>query len=326
MASLQITENEFLDPIQDILPRVEELMMVQVSNQHLELDAALRRLILSGGKRVRPIVALLTGRMLGCDDDRLITLAAAVELLHTATLVHDDLIDDAMVRRGIATINSKWTSAATVLTGDYIFARAAKLAAETNSVEVLKIFADTLATIVSGELTQQFSGRGDLSRGNYDKRIYAKTASMFILATTASAILSEVDSSIIGKMKKYGFSIGMAFQIIDDVLDFTSEQTIIGKPVASDLRQGLITLPTIYFVEKNPLEKNSVQAISDNYYNEEAISKIVLSIRASGAIEYSLNEASKYIDEGVKTLEDLPENSEKLALRNLAYYFIQRTI
>ena len=326
MASLQITEKEFLDPIQDILPRVEELMMVQVSNQHLELDAALRRLILSGGKRVRPIVALLTGRMLGCDDDRLITLAAAVELLHTATLVHDDLIDDAMVRRGIATINSKWTSAATVLTGDYIFARAAKLAAETNSVEVLKIFADTLATIVSGELTQQFSGRGDLSRGNYDKRIYAKTASMFILATTASAILSEVDSSIIGKMKKYGFSIGMAFQIIDDVLDFTSEQTIIGKPVASDLRQGLITLPTIYFVEKNPLEKNSVQAISDNYYNEEAISKIVLSIRASGAIEYSLNEASKYIDEGVKTLEDLPENSEKLALRNLAYYFIQRTI
>lgn len=326
MASLQITENEFLDPIQDILPRVEELMMVQVSNQHLELDAALRRLILSGGKRVRPIVALLTGRMLGCDDDRLITLAAAVELLHTATLVHDDLIDDAMVRRGIATINSKWTSAATVLTGDYIFARAAKLAAETNSVEVLKIFADTLATIVSGELTQQFSGRGDLSRGNYDKRIYAKTASMFVLATTASAILSEVDSSIIGKMKKYGFSIGMAFQIIDDVLDFTSEQTIIGKPVASDLRQGLITLPTIYFVEKNPLEKNSVQAISDNYYNEEAISKIVLSIRASGAIEYSLNEASKYIDEGVKTLEDLPENSEKLALRNLAYYFIQRTI
>jgi len=326
LASLQITENEFLDPIQDILPRVEELMMVQVSNQHLELDAALRRLILSGGKRVRPIVALLTGRMLGCDDDRLITLAAAVELLHTATLVHDDLIDDAMVRRGIATINSKWTSAATVLTGDYIFARAAKLAAETNSVEVLKIFADTLATIVSGELTQQFSGRGDLSRGNYDKRIYAKTASMFVLATTASAILSEVDSSIIGKMKKYGFSIGMAFQIIDDVLDFTSEQTIIGKPVASDLRQGLITLPTIYFVEKNPLEKNSVQAISDNYYNEEAISKIVLSIRASGAIEYSLNEASKYIDEGVKTLEDLPENSEKLALRNLAYYFIQRTI
>jgi len=326
LASLQITEKEFLDPIQDILPRVEELMMVQVSNQHLELDAALRRLILSGGKRVRPIVALLTGRMLGCDDDRLITLAAAVELLHTATLVHDDLIDDAMVRRGIATINSKWTSAATVLTGDYIFARAAKLAAETNSVEVLKIFADTLATIVSGELTQQFSGRGDLSRGNYDKRIYAKTASMFILATTASAILSEVDSSIIGKMKKYGFSIGMAFQIIDDVLDFTSEQTIIGKPVASDLRQGLITLPTIYFVEKNPLEKNSVQAISDNYYNEEAISKIVLSIRASGAIEYSLNEASKYIDEGVKTLEDLPENSEKLALRNLAYYFIQRTI
>lgn len=326
MASLQITENEFLDPIQDILPRVEELMMVQVSNQHLELDAALRRLILSGGKRVRPIVALLTGRMLGCDDDRLITLAAAVELLHTATLVHDDLIDDAMVRRGIATINSKWTTAATVLTGDYIFARAAKLAAETNSVEVLKIFADTLATIVSGELTQQFSGRGDLSRGNYDKRIYAKTASMFVLATTASAILSEVDSSIIGKMKKYGFSIGMAFQIIDDVLDFTSEQTIIGKPVASDLRQGLITLPTIYFVEKNPLEKNSVQAISDNYYNEEAISKIVLSIRASGAIEYSLNEASKYIDEGVKTLEDLPENSEKLALRNLAYYFIQRTI
>ena len=314
-----------MDPIQELLPQVEALMLIQVSNQHLELDTALKRLISSGGKRVRPVVALLTGRMLGCDDHRLVTLAAAIELLHTATLVHDDLIDEALLRRGVATLNSNWTSAATVLTGDYIFARAAKLAAETNSVEALRLFAETLATIVSGELTQQFSGRGDLSRENYDKRIFAKTASMFVLATTASAILSDVDNNVVRKMHQFGYSIGMAFQIIDDVLDFTSDQTIIGKPVASDLRQGLITLPAIYFVEKNPLEKEYLQTIINNNHNEEAINKLINTIRASGAIEHSINEASRYVNEGVKSLEGLPNNLERLALENLAYYFIQRT-
>src|SRR3990170_2590696 len=168
-------------------------MRTQSDGHHSALGAALDHLLSSGGKRVRPAVALLTGGMLGADRDRLVTLGAAIELLHTATLVHDDLIDGALLRRGIATLNSQWTPAATVLTGDFIFARAAKLAAETNSVPVMRMFAITLATIVNGELTQLFASRGIANQENYFQRIYAKTASMFELATAASTMLSPED-------------------------------------------------------------------------------------------------------------------------------------
>ncbi len=138
MASELITTVNFLAPVQDQIQRVEALMRSQADDQHPDVDAALQHLLSSGGKRVRPAVALLTGEMLGGNEDRLVTLAAAIELLHTATLVHDDLIDGALLRRGIATLNAQWSPAATVLTGDFIFARAARLAAETESVAVVK--------------------------------------------------------------------------------------------------------------------------------------------------------------------------------------------
>src|SRR3990170_2418606 len=142
-------------------------MRAESNGHHPDLGAALDHLLSSGGKRVRPAVALLTGGMLGADPGRLIILAAAIELLHTATLVHDDLIDGALLRRGMPTLNAHWTPAATVLTGDFIFARAARLAAETASVEVMRAFAETLSVIVNGEITQMFDHRGIPTRENY---------------------------------------------------------------------------------------------------------------------------------------------------------------
>src|SRR5690554_3772700 len=135
-------------------------MRAQAEGHHPDLGAALEHLLSSGGKRIRPAIALLTGGMFGGNQEKLITLAAAIELLHTATLVHDDLIDGALLRRGIATLNSQWSPAATVLTGDFVFARAAQLAAETRSPEVIRLFARTLAVIVDGEITQLFSSKG----------------------------------------------------------------------------------------------------------------------------------------------------------------------
>jgi geranylgeranyl pyrophosphate synthase len=142
--------------------------------------------------------------------------------VHTATLVHDDLIDGALLRRGIVTLNAQWSPAATVLTGDFIFARAAKLAAETDSVPVMRLFAETLATIVNGELTQMFTSRGLASREDYLQRIYAKTASMFELATAAAALLSPVGLPVVNEVRRFGTDVGMAFQIVDDP-DFTGE-------------------------------------------------------------------------------------------------------
>src|SRR4030067_2553843 len=149
----------FIAPIEDRIKFVEERMHAQSDGYHAAVGAALHHLLSSGGKRIRVVVTLLTGKMLGADADKLITLAAPIESLHTATLVHDDLIDGAMIRRGIPTLNAQWSPAATVLTGDFVFAKAAKLAAETGSVDVMRIFAETLATIVNGEITQLFSSK-----------------------------------------------------------------------------------------------------------------------------------------------------------------------
>ncbi len=150
----------FFTPVQEGLQEVEALLRSQSDGAHPDLGTALEHLLSSGGKRIRPALGLLTGQMLGAPHDKLITLAAAVELLHTATLVHDDLIDGALLRRGNPTLNARWSPPATVLTGDFIFARAAKLAADTDHLPLMKLFAETLAVIVNGELTQLFSARG----------------------------------------------------------------------------------------------------------------------------------------------------------------------
>lgn len=299
-------------------------MRAQSDGHHTDLGAALDHLLTSGGKRVRPAVALLTGNMLGADPDRIVTLGAAIELLHTATLVHDDLIDGALLRRGIATLNARWSPAATVLTGDFVFAQAAKLAAETNSIPVMRLFAETLAIIVNGELTQMFSSHGIASKEDYYQRIYAKTASMFELATAASAMLSPVNDTVIAQMRRFGYQIGMAFQIVDDVLDFTGEQTTIGKPVASDLRQGLITLPALNYIELNPDDKEMRALLDGRFYSDERMNRLVNAIRESGAVEKSNEEARQYIECALETLEDQPDTQEKQALVDIARYIVYR--
>jgi geranylgeranyl pyrophosphate synthase len=324
MVSNLLTRENFLALVQERILLVENLMRSQSDGHHPGLGAAMEHLLASGGKRVRPAVALLTGDMLGAQADNVVTLGAAIELLHTATLVHDDLIDGALLRRGIATLNSQWSPAATVLTGDYIFARAAKLAAETNSIPVMRLFSQTLATIVNGELTQLFASRGVASRENYFQRIYAKTASMFELATAAAAMLSPVESATIEAMRGFGYDIGMAFQIVDDVLDFTAEQATLGKPVASDLRQGLITLPALFYVESNPDDPEMQSILGGHFFSDERIDRLVYSIRESGCIQRSIDVAQEYVNGALDKLHQQPACPERDALEELSRYIVDR--
>ena len=324
MVSNLLTRENFLALVQERIQLVENLMRSQSDGHHPGLGAAMEHLLASGGKRVRPAVALLTGDMLSAQTDNVVTLGAAIELLHTATLVHDDLIDGALLRRGIATLNSQWSPAATVLTGDYIFARAAKLAAETNSIPVMRLFSQTLATIVNGELTQLFASRGVASRENYFQRIYAKTASMFELATAAAAMLSPVDSATVEAMRGFGYDIGMAFQIVDDVLDFTAEQATLGKPVASDLRQGLITLPALFYVENNPDDPEMQSILGGHFFSDERIDRLVNSIRESGCIQRSIDVAQEYVNEALDKLRQQPACPERDALEELSRYIVDR--
>ena len=316
----------FITPVQEKVKLVEERMRVQALESHPDLRAALEHILASGGKRVRPTVVLLVGNMLGSPEEKLVTLGAAVEMLHTATLVHDDLIDGSLLRRGTPTLNARWSPAATVLTGDFLFARAAKLAAETDHLPLMKLFAETLATIVNGELTQLFTSRGLINRKNYYQRIYAKTASLFEMSTRAAAMLSPVDGDAIESMRNFGYETGMAFQIVDDILDFTGDQTAVGKPLGSDLLQGLVTLPAIYYAEANPDDPDVKLLADGGWGNQDRMERLVNSIRQSDAIQKSMREAEDFISRALERLSPLHPGIERSALEELARYIIDRQV
>lgn len=316
----------FFTPVQTGLEEVETLLLRQAEDAHPDLRAAVDHLLASGGKRVRPALGLLTGQMLGGPHDKLVTLATAVELLHTATLVHDDLIDGALLRRGMPTLNARWSPAATVLTGDFMFARASKLATEADTLPLMRLFADTLAVIVNGELTQLFSARGVISRENYTRRIYAKTASLFEMSTRAAAMVSPVDESRIEAMRQYGYHLGMAFQIVDDILDFTGDEGAVGKPVGSDLLQGLVTLPAIYYAEKHPGDPDVVCLTGGCYSEQERMSRLIQSIRESDAVAASMAEAHQSIDQALAILETMPDCVERQSLQQLTRYTVSRNL
>jgi geranylgeranyl pyrophosphate synthase len=316
----------FFTPVLKGLQEVETLLRSQSDGAHPELGVALEHLLSSGGKRFRPTLALLSAQMLGAPHDKLITLAAAVELLHTATLVHDDLIDGALLRRGNPTLNARWSPPATVLAGDFIFARAAKLAADTDHLPLMKLFAETLAVIVNGELTQLFTARGLTCRESYYKRIYAKTASLIEMTTRGAAMISPVDETVVKSMRVYGYNLGMAFQIVDDVLDFTGEQGEVGKPVGSDLLQGLVTLPAIYYAEAHPDDPDVICLTSGCNSEHERMERLVQAVRMSSGAKKSLDEGQEYIKKALKSLAGMPEGLEREALEDLARYTVTRKI
>jgi geranylgeranyl pyrophosphate synthase len=264
--------------------------------------------------------------MLGAPEEKLITLGASVELLHTATLVHDDLIDGALLRRGMPTLNARWSPAATVLTGDFLFARAAKLAAETDHLPLMKLFAETLATIVNGELTQMFSARGVIDRDNYYQRIYAKTASLFEMASLAAAMVATEDEEMRASMKVFGYEVGMAFQIVDDILDFTGEESAVGKPIGSDLLNGLVTLPAIYYAEAYPNNEDVLSVPEGGWKDTDRVQRLVDNIRQSKAIQHSMDEARRAISRALKALSDAPMSPERESLENLAKFIVDRRI
>ena len=317
----------FSDLVADGLIAVESRMRAGMVAELPAVGDAIDQLLSSGGKRIRPTLVLLAGGLLQADRERTITLAAAAELLHTATLVHDDLIDGALLRRGFPTLNAHLEDGATVLIGDYMFARAAHLAAETESVPLIKKFASTLAIIVNGELNQLLgSTTGDLRRDYFD-RVYAKTGSLFELASESPALIANADRVTVRAMKEFGRELGVAFQIVDDILDFTGNADQVGKPVGGDLRQGLITLPTLYHLEANPDDSDRIDAIVAGTLNTEESERLIETIRNSGAINESVDEASDRIDSCIALLDQFPtDRPEHNALIELAKYVLDRKL
>lgn len=319
--------NLILSPIQSELQAVEVRLREAIHVDFEPLANVFESLIGSGGKRIRPALSVLSTKFHQTDPDKALTLAVATELVHAATLIHDDLIDKSPLRRGSPTINTRWSGTATVLAGDFLLARAADIAASLDNFRVMRIFARTLMDICDGEIRQDFGGaRWPPNQEAYYRHIDSKTASLFIACTESGAILSGAPEAEILALRDFGHNLGRAFQIADDILDFTADQSALGKPVGSDLRQGTLTLPVFYFIEQERQASQLEDALQKEERDGAEMNELIDSIRRSPAIEASKAEARRFVQQAQERLAILPENLYRRALSDLANYVVERTI
>jgi len=320
--------SQIYQSVQQDLAKVESQI-----NSVTEVDspglAELLSYILIGGKGIRPVLTLLSGKFYHYNLDLLLPMATAVELMHTATLVHDDAIDSSSFRRGRPTINSIWGEDKAVLLGDYLFAKAGEFAALTGNLRVIRLFAQTLQIITSGELKQTFDAFNlEQTRDRYFERISGKTASLFSLATVSGAILSQAPEESVQVLKEYGYNLGIAFQVVDDVLDFVGTEEELGKPIGSDLAQGTLTLPAMLLLERYP-EDNPVTELFNNQDmpeedKQKKITQAIDLVRNSSIVKQCYQVASDYCAKARHKLELLPDSPSRRTLAELTDFVVSR--
>lgn len=318
-----------LAPVEAELQAMEERLLALGEPDSPWLGQLLGHILGSGGKRARPAITLLVGKLYRYDPALHIPMALAVELLHTASLVHDDTVDRASLRRGQKTINALWGDAAAVLLGDYLFASSAEMVCSTRNVRVIQLFARTLRDLADGEL-REIARAFDWSQGErpYWERVERKTASLFATAAQSGAILGGALEPAVERFRDYGLSLGTAFQIVDDLLDFEGDPEEIGKPVGNDLRQGVLTLPAILYLERyapNPgpfLRLGRVPALGQA--DAEALQEAIALVRASPAIQDSYGVAAHYGERARRALAEAPAAPARRTLEELVDYVIAR--
>ncbi len=316
--------NTIYEPIQEDLVKVEDRLRSLCEVDFPQLSKLLDYSLKSGGKRIRPALVLLSGRFYRYDPSCLVPMATAVEILHTATLIHDDVIDNSSVRRGRPTVNKVWGEDKAILLGDYLLAKSQELVAETQNLRVIKLFAQAFMTLSRGELAQAVNAFNlDQSRQQYLQRISAKTASLISLATESGAILSRAPEKSVKILKEYGRNLGIAFQIVDDILDFIGTEEEMGKPIGSDLAQGTLTLPAIFVLERYP-EDNPVIRLFQNEERQKNIGLAIELVRSSSIPEECYAVASDYCARACHNLKLLPDNACRRSLIELAEYVVKR--
>lgn len=289
------------------------------------VDELLGHILTAGGKRLRPALVLLSAKFYDYEMSRILPMATAIEVLHIATLVHDDAIDNSALRRGRPTINSIWGDNAAILLGDYLVAKAGELAAATGNVEMPRRLFQTLMTITSGELAQAFNAFDlEQSRRYYLHRIASKTAALLSLAAEVGATLSRAPLAAISALKEYGLNIGMAFQIVDDILDYIGTTEEMGKPVGSDLAEGTITLPVLLLMEHYP-ENNPVRDMLQDKDRESNRGQVIELIRNSPQIiQECYRTATSYCQKATQALAILSDIPSRKSLAALADFIVQR--
>jgi octaprenyl-diphosphate synthase len=311
-----------------IAPEMDAVNLV--IRQQLHSDVALvsqisEYIINAGGKRIRPVLVLLMANAYGYQGKHHYDLAAIVEFIHTATLLHDDVVDESSMRRGRQTANALFGNAASVLVGDFLYSRAFQMMVSINSMQIMQILADATNVIAEGEVLQLLNMHDpDVTEERYLEVIRCKTAKLFEAAAEIGALISGANPAQIAAAGEYGRSLGTAFQLIDDVLDYSGKAEEIGKNVGDDLREGKPTLPLIYLMKNGSEDERALVKACIEQGDESKFDAILSAITQSGALDYTKAEADKAAARAEQAILDLPATAFKQALMDLAFLAVNR--
>jgi octaprenyl-diphosphate synthase len=313
-------------PVERQLAAVETLLQRELQSRYEELQPLMRHGALMGGKRLRPALVLLSGAAAGPLAESHITIGVVMELIHTATLVHDDVLDSAEKRRHLPTINAKWNSEISILLGDYLFASSYSLAATVGSGEICRAIGEAARRVCEGELRQVLNcGNTSLDEETYLEIIHGKTAELTRISCLLGARLAGASERLVRSLSAYGEAVGIAFQIVDDYLDLWGEADTVGKTLGSDLRQGKMTLPVIRLLDQvTSTERKQILSVlqgpADLRYD-----RLLPFLHESDARQYTRDRAHFYVERAINSLAELPDSDATRALVTLAQFTIERS-
>jgi octaprenyl-diphosphate synthase len=313
--------------VEDDLGKVEEVFRTQVRSDVPLVGEIGRYVQEGGGKRVRPALLLLASRLSGYRGERAVTLASTVEFIHTASLLHDDIIDEATTRRGRRSVNSRWGNDITVLLGDFLYTKAMAMALSQDNLRILRLLSDVTLRLIEGEILEiERNGNMRVTVDDHVDTIRRKTADLFAACTRIGAILGSVSEAREAALASYGLNLGLCFQMVDDLLDFTAEEKTLGKPVANDLREGKVTLPMIFLLRRggDAAESKVRTVLEDRAFSRVSRDELVRLARDCGALEEARAMAERYADEARASLLAFDPSPYREALDALPGFILAR--
>ncbi|CDG87480.1 octaprenyl diphosphate synthase [Xenorhabdus bovienii] len=310
----------------DDMAAVNETILNQLNSDVALINQLGYYIISGGGKRIRPMIAVLAGKALHCEEEKHITVAALIEFIHTATLLHDDVVDESDMRRGKATANAMYGNAASVLVGDFIYTRSFQMMTDLDSMRVLKLMSDATNVIAEGEVMQLMNCNDpDTSEDDYMRVIYSKTARLFEVAAHSAAILSGATPEQEAALRDYGRYLGTAFQLIDDLLDYDSDDNTLGKNTGDDLNEGKPTLPLLHAMHHGAPEQSAlIRSAIEQGNGRHLLDTVLATMKQCGSLKYTRQRAEEEADKAISALQVLDESPYKAALVGLAHVAVQR--
>lgn len=321
----RVVASDFLAAYQEGLALVEGEMGRALADEGALAEEISDRLLQGRGKRVRPLLVLMSGLACGASLDDLTPAAAAAELIHLATLVHDDVVDRSLLRRGLPTVNATWGDGAAVLAGDHLFARAFMMLAGTGDNRLVRVMARVVNEMSAGEI-EQLLHASDPAQGEADylRRIYRKTGCFIAACCEAGALVAEAPEPVRESLRIYGHGIGISFQIVDDILDLTASGDKTGKPPGNDVRSGVLTLPVLHALANSPQRRRLAELVSRRELDDTEVAEIRRLALRSGGIAYAYDLAEVYTRRALEALERVPAGPHRQALSALAEYLVER--